>query len=99
MLAVVDLERLPDRIDGCRTVEQVDAQVVVEQRRYASAEAVQPGERVVADDEQQVHRTVCAIDGAGQLLVEYPRAVAARAVKQIVFELVEDHDDRAAQEG
>ena len=60
-------ERLDDRLPRRGLVQVVDAQVVVEQPRHRRLEAVQPGQRVLADRDQHVHRQVRVGHDARQL--------------------------------
>ena len=90
------LERPFDRLPRGRPVEVVDAEQVREEARDAGLEAVEPRERVFANREDEVGRRPPLSQRERQLLLEGVRAFIVRVVEEVVLELVEDDQHRAA---
>ena len=84
---VVALDRLDDRIARRTTVEVVEPQVVREEVRDPALEAVELGERVVAEREQDTNAETGARDELGQLV---GKAGLLRVVEEVLLGLVED---------
>jgi hypothetical protein len=90
------LDGLLDRGPAARPVQVAQAEVVLEQARHAPLEAIETGERVLAQRDQEVHAQVGLRDGARQLVVEASVALVARVVEEVLLELVEDHEQLPA---
>ena len=73
-------------------VQMVDSQVVLEQARYASLEAVQLGESVLADRDQEAHVEVRGGDGERKPVVEGAFAALLPVVEEVLLELIEDDE-------
>ena len=88
---VVAPERLQDRRLGLADAQVPDAHVVLEQVGDAALEPVQPGQRVLADGDQEAHRQVGPVDRRRELGGEAARAVLVPVVEEPLLELVQDH--------
>ena len=93
---VPGVDRPDDRPGGRLLVEVADADVVVEQVGQAALEPVQPGQGVLADGDQEVGQDVPVVDDQGELLGEGVGALLIGPVQEVLLELVEDDQDRAA---
>ena len=87
---VVPPERLQDRGLGLADAQMPDAHVVLEQVGDAALEAVQPGQRVLADGDQEAHRQVGPVDRRRELGGEAARPVLVPVVEEVLLELVQD---------
>ncbi len=73
----------------------LDADVVGEQARNRTLEAVELREGVLPDRQQDVHAQVGVVDDRRELAREGARAVLVRVVEEVVLELVQDDEQRA----
>jgi hypothetical protein len=71
-------------------VQVPDAHVVLEQVGDAALEAVELGQRVLADGDQEADRQVGAVDRLRELHREAALALVVRVVEEVLLELVED---------
>ena len=93
--ATVPLAYRPlDRLAGGRSAEVLHAHVVREQAWNAALEAVELGQSVFADREQEVHSEVGVVDEARELTEKRSLAVLLRVVQEVVLELIEDYEQR-----
>ncbi len=95
--AVPELERRFDRLARGLAVEVVDPQQVVEQTRDLAFEAVEERERVLPDREENVRGGVATAERARELALERPAGTLARVVEEVLLELVEHEQQRAAR--
>ena len=84
------LDRAFDRSPSGRAVEVVDAQVVAEQARDRRLELVKPGERVLAQRDQDVNVQADGVDDLRERRREAVGAVLVRVIEEVLLELVED---------
>ena len=93
--AMVPLAYRPlDRLAGGRSAEVLHPHVVREQAWNAALEAVELGQGVFADREQEVHSEVGVVDKARELTEERSLTVLLRVVQEVVLELIEDDEQR-----
>lgn len=94
-LAVVHLERFPDRLLRRRAIEIVDMEVVAVNVGDSSLEEIaEPRVRVLADRDQEVGAQVGPVDAVGELIREPLGHGLLGAVEEVLLELVE-HDEQA----
>ena len=89
------LDRLDDRVAGGRPAEMLDVEPVREERRDPSLEAVEPGEGVLADRDEEVDRKLAPVDGPRELDGEGAFAVLVRTRDEVLLDLIEDHEQDA----
>jgi hypothetical protein len=74
-------------------------QVVVEQLRNLGLEAVELGQGVLADRDDEARLEPDAVDRARKLRRERPSSMLARVVEEVLLELVEDDEQRPIHSG
>ena len=89
------LERTLDRLRGQPPVEVVEPQVVAEQPGIAALEAVEPGERVLADRDQEVRGRRRRSQRARSSSQNEPSPSSSAVVEEVLLELVEDDEHQA----
>ena len=93
--AVPLLQRAHDRFVPAPAVEMIDAEVVREQARDPSCEAVEPRQRVLPERDQEVHPQVRIVDDSGNSFANALLTVLIGVVEEVVLEPVE-HDQEGA---
>ena len=72
----------------------LDAQVVVEQARHSTLEAVELREAVLAQRQDEVHAQRRVVDDIDELAREGAGPVVGRVIEEVLLELVEDDEQR-----